>query len=287
MSVATVSAERTIAWNLTPAPEVMLATNPDVDGIDFREFAIGGEGSFDYGCSVLQVVVAVDDSALSVRSQNGTDFTRSRGRGSSRICLPGDRVKGEWKGAANFRGVYVRPDFVECTLEQPFRVGEFLSGETSSQIIEHLLSAIGADVVQRSPSGPAFIQSVVISLLHHLHLTSGPRPLLSKGGLSRRQLKILQELIDAELASPLSLDRLSKEVGVSAGYLSRAFKVSKGLSPHQYILRTRVERAKKMIRDSDRSLDEIAESVGFADGSHMTTVFQKQTQKAPSQFRNR
>jgi AraC family transcriptional regulator len=281
------AAERAITWNLSPAPKVMLATNPDVDGIDFREFAIEGDGSFDYGCSVLQVVVAVDDSALSVRSPNCPDFTKSRGKGSSRICLPGDRVKGEWRGAASFRGVYLGPDFVERTFEQPFRVEEFLSGEISSPIVEHLLNAIGADVVQGSPSGSAFIQSVIVSLLHHLHLSSGQRSLVSKGGLSRRQLKTLQELIDAELASRLSLDRLSREVGVSAGYLSRAFKVSKGVSPHQYILRTRVERAKKMIRDSGLPLDEIAERVGFADGSHMTTVFLKQTQKPPSQFRNR
>ena len=281
------SAERAIAWNLAPAPKLMLATNPDVDGIDFREFAIEGEGSFDYGCAVLQAVVAIDDRDLSVRSPNCQDFKRSRGNGSSRICLPGDRVKGEWRGAASFRGVYLSPVFVERTFEQSFRVGEFLSGETSSRIVEHLLSAIGADVAQRSPGGPAFIQSVIVSLLHHLHLSSGQRPLASKGGLSRRQLKILQELIDAELASRLSLERMARAVGVSAGYLSRAFKASSGVSPHQYILRARVERAKKMIRDSDLSLDEIAESVGFADGSHMTTVFLKQTQKVPSQFRNR
>jgi AraC-like DNA-binding protein len=282
-----VSVERTITWNLSPAPKVTLATNPDIDGIDFREFAIEGEGSFDYGCSVLQAVVAVDDSALSVRSPNCPEFTRSRGKGSSRICLPGDRVKGEWRGEANLRGVYLSPDFVERTFEHSFRVGEFFRGENSSPIVEHLLSAIGADIVQRSPGGPAFVQSVIVSLLHHLHASSGQKPLVSKGGLSRRQLKILQELIDAELASRLSIDQLSREVGVSAGYLSRAFKASKGVSPHQYILRARVERAKGMIRDSSRSLDEIAESVGFADGSHMTTVFLKQTGKVPSQFRNR
>ena len=98
-----VSAERTITWNLTPASKVMLATNPDVDGIDFREFAIEGEGSFDYGCSVVQVVVAVDDSALSVRSPHSPELTRSRGKGTSRICLPGDRVKGEWRGAVKLQ----------------------------------------------------------------------------------------------------------------------------------------------------------------------------------------
>jgi AraC-like DNA-binding protein len=52
-------------------------------------------------------------------------------------------------------------------------------------------------------------------------------------------------------------------------------------------LQVRVERAKRLIRSGNQTLDEIAERVGFADGSHMTTVFLKLTGKSPSQFRNR
>jgi AraC family transcriptional regulator len=106
-------------------------------------------------------------------------------------------------------------------------------------------------------------------------------------GLSRRQLKTLQDLIDAEFADQLSLEQLSQAAGLSPGYLSRAFKTSTGITPHQYILRIRVDRAKQLIQTTNRSLDEIAEQVGFADGSHMTSVFWKVTGRAPSHFRNR
>jgi AraC family transcriptional regulator len=89
------------------------------------------------------------------------------------------------------------------------------------------------------------------------------------------------------MTSQLSIERLAREVGVSPGYLSRAFKRSTGISPHQYVLRIRVNRATQLIQTTNRSLGEIADQVGFADGSHMTTVFLKLTGKAPSHIRNR
>jgi AraC family transcriptional regulator len=281
-----ISNERTINWNLKPPPKLVRANNSLAEGIDFREFSIGGVGSFDWCCSVLQVVVAIDNS-LKVRPPGGLDFEDARPKGVSSIYLPGESVRGEWEGTGSFLGAYLPPDFVERVFERPFLAMKFTSGEHKSPIIENLLNAMRADVIEGSPGGPLFIQSVAISLLHHLHQSAEQLPLLARGGLSRKQLNILEALLNAELTSQLSIERLSREVGVSPGYLSRAFKRSTGISPHQYVLRMRVNRATQLIQTTNRSLGEIAEQVGFAGGSHMTTVFLKLTGKAPSHFRNR
>jgi AraC family transcriptional regulator len=284
--VTVVTSERTINWNLTPAPKLFCANSSIAEGIDFREFGIEGDGSFDYECSVVQVVVNID-SALKIRSAVTEEFRESRPAGTSLICLPQERIKGEWRGNGRFLGAYLTPLMVERAFERPFNSINVARGETASPIVEYLLKAIRADVLRGSPGGPAFIQSVIVSLLHHLQVRSADHAGPAKGGLSRRQLNALQELIDVQLDGQLSLERLSQEAGVSSGYLSRAFKISTGVSPHQYILRVRVERAQHLIRSGDQTLDEIAERVGFADGSHMTTVFLKLTGKSPSQFRNR
>ena len=281
-----VTSERTINWNLKPAPKLFCANNSIAEGIDFREFGIEGDGSFDYECAVVQVVVNVD-SSLKVRSAANEEFRESRPVGTSLVCLPQERIKGEWRGDGRFLGAYLTPALVERIFEHPFNSINFARGETDSLIVDYLLKAIRADVLRGSPGGPAFIQSVIVSLLYHLQVSSGDHAGPAKGGLSRRQLNALQEMIDAQLDGQLSLEQLSREIGVSSGYLSRAFKISMGVSPHQYILQVRVERAKHLIRSSDQTLDEIAERVGFADGSHMTTVFLKLTGKSPSQFRNR
>jgi AraC family transcriptional regulator len=281
------SSERAIKWNLRPAPKLICANALNAQGIDFREFAIEGDGFFDYDCSVLQVV-AIGDNSLKVRSSAHSEFENPRPKGSARVCLPGERVKGEWRGTGDFLGVYLTPFTIERIFERPFQVTDFRSGEQTSQIVSFLLGAIRADVVQGSPDGPAFAQSVIVSLLHFLNgPTGGLLPRLVRRGLSKRQLKKLQEMIDAEFASPLTLEQLSREAGLSPGYLSRAFKISTGITPHQYILRIRVDRATRLIQASSCSLDEIAERVGFADGSHMTSVFLKVAGKPPSHFRNR
>jgi AraC family transcriptional regulator len=108
-----------------------------------------------------------------------------------------------------------------------------------------------------------------------------------RGGLSAKRLRILHEVIESDLAGQLNIERLAREVGLSPGHLSRAFKCSEGLSLHQYVVHLRVERAKELIETSDCSLVEIAEQVGFADSSHMATVFSRTTGEPPSRFRNR
>jgi AraC family transcriptional regulator len=278
--------ERKIDWNLKPPPALVRANNSSAEGIDFREFNIEGIGSFDWYCSVLQVVVVLE-SNLKVRPQGRPDFEEARPNGVASVYLPGEPVRGEWEGTGSFLGTYLSPDFVERIFERPFRTMKFAGGMHESSVIENLLHAIRADVVQGSPGGPLFIQSVVISLLHYLNRSADESPLLVKGGLSRRQLNIFQDMVYTSLADQLSIEQLSRGLGVSSGYLGRAFKRSTGLSPHQYVLRTRVDRAKQLIQTTNRSLDEIAEQVGFADGSHMSTVFLKLTGKPPSHFRNR
>jgi AraC family transcriptional regulator len=284
--VIMISTERTIAWNLKPPPKLVCANNSLADGVDFREFRLEENGHFDWCCSVIQVVVALDSSAR-FRMSGRPGFEDPPLNGTTTIYLPGTPVRGEWEGTSSYLGTYLQPDSVERIFERTFPTMEFASGEFKSPIVENLLNAMRADVLQGSPGGPLFIQSVVISLLHHLHKSAEQLPLLAKGGLSRRQLNIIRDSIDANLAGKLSLDELAREVGVSPGYLSRAFKRSMGISPHQYILRVRVERAKRLIEGSECPLDVIAEQVGFADGSHMTTVFSKLTGRPPSQFRNR
>ena len=148
-----VTSERSINWNLTPAPKLFCANNSVAEGIDFREFGIQGDGSFDYECSVVQIVLNVD-SSLKVRPAATEEFRESRPAGTSLICLPQERIKGEWRGNARFLGAYLTPLMVERTFERPFSSINVARGETASPIVDYLLKAIRADVLRGSPGGP-------------------------------------------------------------------------------------------------------------------------------------
>jgi AraC-like DNA-binding protein len=62
---------------------------------------------------------------------------------------------------------------------------------------------------------------------------------------------------------------------LSSGYFSRAFKRESGFSPHQWLMKRRVVRAKGLLREPRLKLAEIAQICGFADQSHFTRVFRK------------
>ena len=74
---------------------------------------------------------------------------------------------------------------------------------------------------------------------------------------------------------------LAIDCGVSVSHFSRAFRQSTGLSPHQWLLKRRVDQAKSLLRDRTLSLSDVALSCGFGDQSHFTRVFTKLTGITP------
>jgi AraC family transcriptional regulator len=87
----------------------------------------------------------------------------------------------------------------------------------------------------------------------------------ARGGLAPWQIRRAYEFIDANLASDPSISDVAEQCGLSSGYFSRAFKRESGFSPHRWLVKRRVERAKELLRGSDLLLAEIAQVCGFVD----------------------
>ncbi|KAB8332167.1 helix-turn-helix transcriptional regulator [Scytonema tolypothrichoides VB-61278] len=109
-----------------------------------------------------------------------------------------------------------------------------------------------------------------------------PRP---RGKLSSLQLKEIIEYIHANFSEELSLTHLAELLNLSAFHFARLFKNSLGLSPHQYVLQNRVERAKKLITVSAGSnLTDIGLQVGFYDQTHFGKAFKRTVGVSPKVF---
>ena len=104
-------------------------------------------------------------------------------------------------------------------------------------------------------------------------------------GLAHSRAERAIEYIDANLGSTLRVDEIARFVGLSAGHFSRAFKVSRGLSPGAYISLMRVDRAKCMIRATRKPLCQIAGDCGFADQSHLSRSFRRWVGASPAAWR--
>jgi AraC-like DNA-binding protein len=83
----------------------------------------------------------------------------------------------------------------------------------------------------------------------------------------------------------ISLDNLSKEVGLCKRHLLRLFRKETNLSPFQYLNKYRVEKAIEFIRNTNKTLDQITEEIGFKDKSYLYTLFIKYKNLPPSAFR--
>ncbi|MFZ6046803.1 AraC family transcriptional regulator [Pseudomonas sp. CR3202] len=104
-------------------------------------------------------------------------------------------------------------------------------------------------------------------------------------GLSARQMSRAKELIANHLAEGLSVSELAQECSLSRSYFTRAFKRSTGMTPHEWLLKMRVEKAKQLMLHTKLNLSQIGLDCGFADQSHFSRIFLRITGTSPSRWR--
>jgi AraC family transcriptional regulator len=113
-----------------------------------------------------------------------------------------------------------------------------------------------------------------------------PLPLVDRhGGLSARQLSRLTAYIRDHLDEPIGLQELADLVGLSRFYLCTAFRKATGYTPHQWLVRLRMERARGLLADRRLSITEIAFSVGYQTPSSFAHAFRAAIGITPSTFR--
>jgi len=109
--------------------------------------------------------------------------------------------------------------------------------------------------------------------------------LTPSNGLSRDRLIRVQDYIEAHLDDRLTLTELAGVACLSAYHFSRSFKQTTGVGLHHYVMQRRLERAKTLMRRTNRPLALIAQEAGFADQSHLNSAFRREMGVTPGQFR--
>jgi transcriptional regulator GlxA family with amidase domain len=107
----------------------------------------------------------------------------------------------------------------------------------------------------------------------------------ARGGLPPRAFRRVREYVVAHLAEDVSNFVLAELVGLSPSHFSRAFKQSAGVSPHRFVLQSRIERVKHLLAATELPLAQIAVTAGFGDQSHCSRWFHALVGITPSRFR--
>jgi AraC family transcriptional regulator len=107
----------------------------------------------------------------------------------------------------------------------------------------------------------------------------------ARGGLATWQERAACDFIEAHLTEDIALADLAGVARLSPAHFCRAFKRSFGVPPHRYQLQRRIERAKSLLADQDRSVLEVALACGFNFPSNFSQIFRKGTGVTPREFR--
>ena len=107
------------------------------------------------------------------------------------------------------------------------------------------------------------------------------------GTLPLARLRRVTEHIREHLDQDLTLAQLGAVVYMSPYHFARLFQRSTGVSPHQFVVRTRIDRAVTLLAARELSIARISRAVGFRTASHFSTVFRRVTGVTPRAYRAR
>ncbi|MCM1981615.1 helix-turn-helix domain-containing protein [Lyngbya confervoides] len=157
----------------------------------------------------------------------------------------------------------------------------------SDPLILQIGLALKADLESQRPGGRLYAETLATALAAHLlrnYAAHAPTPLCPGGGLSPQDLKRVTDYINDQIHQELRLEKLAAIAQLSPYHFCRCFKQSTGLTPHQYVIRQRVDRAKELIKTGKLSLAEVAVACGFTHQSHLNRHFKRLTGVTPKNF---
>ena len=151
-----------------------------------------------------------------------------------------------------------------------------------------LVKAVNAERIAGFPSGPLFLDSVEQAIAAALvDAYAGQRrparPL--RGGLGPARLRTIKEFVQAKMEDELTLIEMAQSVELSPAHFSRMFRKSTGETPHDFVLRQKVERAKEMLREAEMRVLDVAVACGFKTQQHFARVFRKMCGSSPTEYR--
>src|SRR4051794_6449770 len=202
-----------------------------------------------------------------------------------------DRHVGEWVGLMNVSHLQLGISDAALMACSDGAYGEVElrpSRKFADPRLSAMVAAVHTEMVAGFPSGRLFLDSVEQAMA--VTLVNGHavrhRPVqIYRGGLGSARLRRIKELVHAKMEDDLSLDEMAQSVGLSTAHFARMFRKSTGETPHQFVLRQRIERAKAMLRAPGARVLDVAVACGFKTQQHFAQVFCDACGVSPTQYR--
>ena len=128
----------------------------------------------------------------------------------------------------------------------------------------------------------AYMEILIIRLMRNTQLSLPAKPPINSGN---RQCAAVRRYIDLHFKEALTLEQLADEAHMNKYYLSHAFKREYGVSPINYMISRRIEESKYLLAETDLSMSQIAQLLGFSSLSYFSQVFRRTQAISPMEYR--
>jgi AraC family transcriptional regulator len=196
-----------------------------------------------------------------------------------------------WDRESSFSLLFIEPDYL-IRVARELTVGNRIEliphHAMSDPLIDRIARSLIAELESNQLGSRLFADSLTIALSIHLlrNYADLPQPLREEtGGLPPGQLQLAIDYINDCLAEELTIAAIADRLQMSQYYFSRLFKQSTGLSPYQYVMQQRIERATFLLRTTSLSVAAIAFQVGFSNQNQLTIQFRKFVGTTPTNYR--
>lgn len=155
--------------------------------------------------------------------------------------------------------------------------------------IRRLMTLLLEELEAGAPSGKLYSDSLAHALaIRYLRLgerVRHERVHSTVSALPPYALKRVLDRIEHSFRSEVSLASLAREAGYSRGHFLKMFRASTGVTPHQYVLKRRVDHARFLLKQREISIIDIAADCGFSSQAHLTQVFGQHIGVTPAEYR--
>ena len=151
-----------------------------------------------------------------------------------------------------------------------------------------LAAAVNAERIAGFPTGRLFLDSVeqaIAVALVEAYAVRLRAIQTYRGGLGPARLRRIKDLVHAKIDDELTLVEMAQSVELSPAHFARMFRKSTGETPHQFVLRQRVERAKEMLSSAHTRIIDVAVACGFKTQEHFAQVFRQMCGVSPTEYR--
>jgi AraC family transcriptional regulator len=144
------------------------------------------------------------------------------------------------------------------------------------------------DELMRRHASPLFLQGIAQAVAIHLARNYAETANESRSAgpsLPGYKLRQITDWMAENVAEEFNLDRLAAQAGLSKFYFNRLFKNAMGVSPSRHQITLRMDEARRLLRETKKSVVDVALDVGYANPSHFAQLFRRETGLSPSDYR--